>query len=135
MTKKKLEQIYYLKKELRMWQRRLSELQADIAISPQAPNGMPHSQTNNTDDPTQRKAMKLAEADAHIQRQIRRIEKATREIEQFITTIEDSEMRMLVEYRCIYNMHWDEISNKAGYSERQCRRKYTDFIQTLKTKK
>ncbi|MCR4739159.1 MAG: hypothetical protein K5886_02730 [Lachnospiraceae bacterium] len=132
MTRKKLEKLYYLKKELRMWEKRKAELQADIALSLPSPDGMPHSRTNNIDNPTQRKAIKLAEADKHIQAQILRIKKATREIEQFIMTIDDPETRMIVEYRCVYNMHWDIIGDKAGYSERQCKRKYKALLDTLK---
>ena len=46
MTKRELEQIYLLHKELKMWQNRLSELEADIALSPKEMDGMPYSRTN-----------------------------------------------------------------------------------------
>lgn len=131
MTRKDLEQLYYLRKELKMWERRKAELQADIAMSLPSPDGIPYSRTNNIDNPTQRKAIKLAEADKHIQKQIRRIKKATKEIEKFIMTIEDPEMRMIVEYRCVYNMKWDKVGKIVGYSKRQCIRKYDKIIELI----
>ena len=44
-----------------MWQRRLAELQADIALSPTVMDGMPYTQTNSVGSPTEKKAIKLAE--------------------------------------------------------------------------
>lgn len=132
MTREKLESVYYLKKELRMWKRRLAEIQADIAQSPAAPDGMPYSRTNKTTDPTQKKAIQLSEADAHIKKQIKKIEKAEAEVERYIITIKDPILKLIVEYRCIYNMNWQEIGEDVGYTERHCRRKYKSFVKRLR---
>lgn len=130
MTRKDLEQIYFLRKELKMWEKRKAELQADIALSLPSPNGMPYSRTNNIDNPTQKKAIKLAETDKHIQAQICKIKKVTKEIEQFIMTIDDPEMRMIVEYRCIYNWTWEEIGREIGRDYSYSRRLYYDYLKT-----
>ncbi len=131
MTKEKLEQVYHLNKELKMWERRLSELEADIAISASAPTGMPYSKTNSTGNPTERKAMKLIEANRNIRKQIRKIEKAKCEVEQYILTLDDPELRMIIEYRCVYNLSWKAIGNILNWHRSTVEKKYLSFIKKL----
>lgn len=128
MTQEKLEQIYYLKKELKIWRRRLRELEADIALSSRPLDGMPFSKTNATGDPTQEKAIKLANAKKEIERQIDTIEITKAEIEKFILSIEDPEMRMILEYRCVYNLAWWKIGKKINLEQSTCRKKYREFL-------
>ena len=93
MTRKKLEQVYHLNKELKMWQHRLAELQADIALSPKVMDGMPYSKTNAVGSPTEEKAMRLAECAKVIEGKISEIQLALMEIEIFIASVDDSMMQ------------------------------------------
>lgn len=128
MTKKELESVYCLKKELRMWQERLSELQADIALSPKVLDGMPFQHTNETSNPTERKAIRLAEVSKVIDGKISEIQYTIAEIEKFIMQIDESEMRLIIEYRCVQCKTWEEIGDTLGYDRTTVSKKYDAYL-------
>ena len=133
MTRKDLEQVYYLNNKLKMWQRRLADLQADIALSPKVLDGMPYSKTNAVSSPTEIKALRIAELSRIIEGKISEIQVTLLDIEAFIVTIEDSLLRQIVEYRCCKLMQWKDIANKIGdgYTEEAVRQSYHRFVKTL----
>lgn len=133
MTRNDLEQVYHLKHELRMWQDRLAELQADIALSPKVMDGMPFQNTGVTSNPTERKAIKLSEVSKVIDGKICEIQYAIVEIECFIASIDDSIMRQIIEYRCVKCLEWKDIAAKLGpmYSEENARQMYHRFVSTI----
>lgn len=133
MTRKDLEQVYYLNNELKMWQRRLADLQADIALSPKVLDGMPYSKTNAVSSPTEIKAIRIAELSNIIEGKISEIQVTLMDIESFIVTIEDSLIRQIVEYRCCKLMKWQQIADRIGdgYTEEAVRQSYHRFVKTL----
>ncbi|HQB10979.1 MAG TPA: hypothetical protein PLW37_14035 [bacterium] len=133
MTRKDLEQVYYLNNELKMWQRRLADLQADIALSPKVLDGMPYSKTNAVSSPTEIKAIRIAELSNIIEGKISEIQVTLMDIEVFIVTIEDSLIRQIVEYRCCKLMKWQQIADRIGegYTEEAVRQSYHRFVKTL----
>ena len=133
MTRKKLEQVFHLNNELKMWQRRLAELQADIALSPKVMDGMPFSQTNAVGSPTEEKAIKLAEVAKVIEGKISEIQIALMEIEIFISSIDDSLTRQIVEYRCCKLKSWQEVADEIGegYTAESVRQTYHRFLKDM----
>lgn len=133
MTRKDLEQVYYLNNELKMWQRRLADLQADIALSPKVLDGMPYSKTNAVSSPTEIKAIRIAELSNIIEGKISEIQVTLMDIEASIVTIEDSLIRQIVEYRCCKLMKWQQIADRIGegYTEEAVRQSYHRFVKTL----
>ena len=133
MTRKDLEQVYYLNNELKMWQRRLADLQADIALSPKVMDGMPYSKTNTVSSPTEIKAIRIAELSNIIEGKISEIQVTLMDIEAFIVTIEDSLIRQIVEYRCCKLLKWQQIADRIGegYTEEAVRQSYHRFVKTL----
>ena len=133
MTRKKLEQVYHLNNELKMWQRRLAELQADIALSPKVLDGMPYTQTNGVGSPTEQKAMKLMEVSKVIEGKISEIQIAIADIEEHIILIEDSFIRQIVEYRCCMLMSWKDIATEigSGYTAESVRQSYHRYVNGL----
>lgn len=133
MTRKELESVYCLKKELRMWQDRLAELQADIALSPKVLDGMPFQHTNETSNPTERKAMRLAEVTKVIDGKISEIQWTIAEIECYIMSIDDSIMRQILEYRCVQCKDWNYVAAHIGskYTDENVRQMYHRFVQDI----
>lgn len=133
MTRKELESVFCLKKELRMWQERLAELQADIALSPKVLDGMPFQHTNDVSNPTEKKAIKLAEVAKVIEGKISEIQITLADIEEYITSVDDSIIRQIIEYRCVKCMEWKQIAFKLGdmYTDDNVRQMYHRFIATL----
>jgi len=133
MTRKELESVYCLKRELSMWQTRLAELQYDIALNPKSLDGMPFQHTNETSNPTERKAIKLAEVAKVIEGKICEIQITVADIEEFIFSIDDSITRQIVEYRCVKCKAWEEVSRMLGpgYTTESVRQTYHRFIECL----
>lgn len=133
MTRKELESVFCLKKELRMWQDRLVELQADIALSPKVLDGMPFQHTNSTSNPTEMKAIRLSEVAKVIEGKISEIQYTINEIEVFITSLDDSIMRQILEYRCIKLYNWNDVAARLGssYTDENVRQMYHRFVQDL----
>lgn len=130
MTRKELESVYYLKKELNMWQTRLAELQADIALSPKVLDGMPFQHTNSVSNPTAAKAERLAELGKVIDGKISELQWTIAEIELFIMEINDTEMRQIIEHRCVHCKSWENIGELLGYDRTTISKKYNAFINS-----
>lgn len=133
MTKKELEQVYFLRKELIMWQERLNELQADIALSPKVLDGMPYSKTNAVGSPTEQKAIKLAEVRKIVEGKMSEIQLAITDIEKYIASIDDSFIRQIIVYRCCRLMAWDDVAIALGngYTADSVRQTYHRFTADL----
>lgn len=133
MLKRDLEQIYWLQKELILWQERREELEADIAPPIKQLTGMPFSKTNATNAPTEEKAIKLAECCKAIDRKITEIQIAIAEVEKYILSIDDAYIRQILEYRCVKLMKWEEVAKKmgAGYTSEAVRTSYHRFVKNL----
>lgn len=131
MTRKELEQVYGLKKELSDWQRIRNNYELDIVPPIKNFDGMPFSQTFNISNPTEDKAIKLEEATRIIDGKIAEIQHAIREIELFIANIkDDSDIRRILIYRCINTLSWREVSREMGegYTEDACRKAYIRYL-------
>lgn len=135
MTREKLEEVYLLNKELEMWKQRRNDIHMSINSQVKILDGMPHSQTNVVKKPVEDAAIRistdLARIDKRISEQIRMIEAAKAEVEEFIMTISKPILRMIVEYRCIQNLTWKMIGRKVGYDASAARRKYMKFLYSL----
>lgn len=133
MTKKELEQVYYLKQELIMWQDRRKKIQASISVSRKAYDGMPHSKTNKTSSQTESKAIKLFEVNKRIQDKANEIQVAIAEIEDYILSVDDSLNRQIIEYRCCQLKTWEEIAGIIGngYTADAVRQTYHRFTKKL----
>lgn len=114
MTRKDLEKVYFLKRELKMWEKRLEELYADISQDTVSPDGMPYSKTNKVSSPTESKAIQIADHIDLIRGKQAEIRMAIREVEAFIVGIEDPLIRQIVELRCAFCMTWEEVADRVG---------------------
>ena len=128
MTREELESIYWLKKELNMWEKKLEEYNAELKPSAKAIDGMPFSNTNLNSNPTERLAIYIADATEIIQSKKIEIEWTIRNAERYIMSVDNSEMRMILEYRCIQNKDWEEIGDELGYHRTTVSDKYRKFM-------
>ena len=131
MTRRDLEKVYYLKRELKMWERRYEELIADMSQDTVAPDGMPYSRTNKVSSPTESKAIQIADHAELIQNHKKKIQIAIREVETFISQIQDPFIRQIVELRCIELKSWTDVSYRIGQSAtpESVRKAYCRFIE------
>ena len=133
LTRTNLTRIYYLSRELEMWERRLEELEADIPPNSKPSDGMPHSTTNAAKSPTEDKAIRLAELTEKIKTRKAYIEAAKMEIESLIINMEDPILKLAIEYHCINLLSWKATATRIGGNQTPegLRKMYSRFFKTL----
>lgn len=131
ITRKELEKVYYLKKELQMWEKRYNELIADISTNTPSADGMPHSVTNNISSPTEDKAVRIADHIDSIHSKQVELERVVCTIEKYITTITDPIIAQILEYRCVQCLKWNDIAGKIGtpYTDSYLRKIYSEYLR------
>lgn len=123
MNKKDIEQIYFIEKELDMWQKELDSLREDGGLKSPLLDGMPKGK-NWISDPVGIKATKNADdkelktRKEHAEKQINnlmdKLVKKRLKIMDYIAEIEDSQMRMIIKLRCIDRLPWSLVARRIG---------------------
>lgn len=124
MTRKELSQIYFLTKELNMWEDRLHELRASSIVGATKITGMPRA-TGNSDTVYERARREMEIIEVIDVFRINILEKR-QQIERHIQTVDDSLIRMILEYRCCQLMTWEQVAAKigAGTTAESCRKMF-----------
>ena len=117
MTKKELSQLYYLKKEIKEQQKRLSELEALATSCTAKITGLPNG--NGISDKIANYATEIADLKSLLNR--------------FIDSVQDSKMRMILMLRYIQNLSWQKVAFAIGeHDEQYPRRKHNAFLKKCK---
>ena len=112
MTKRELEQVYYLSKEVDMWQKELERIQFRSVVRPPALTGLPGG--TMTSDNVGETASEIADIKAIIRGRILEIEIQRKNIMEYILTLEDSFMRQILFKRHVSLMGWVKIAGEVG---------------------
>ncbi len=109
MTVKELSQLYYLKREIEKDKQRLWELGLTASgLGAQNLTGMPRG--NGTETKLERNTNRKLELERIIKNKIERCEHERLRIEQYIASVEDSQMRLILTYRFIDNCSWKQVA-------------------------
>lgn len=93
MTREKLEKIYYLKKEIEMWNNELVEIEA----------------TGTESQPITSATIKK-----QIEHKHKECVEAVKEVLDYMDTLSDCVLRQIIYYRCIKCMTWNEVAARIG---------------------
>lgn len=110
ITRDELMQIYYLERELKMWEEKLEVLRSQVYTPPSSSGSRP----TTTSDKTGRLATDIADTSIVVEDILKRIRKATNDIYRAIESIDDSVLRQIVHYRCIELMSWIKVGRKMN---------------------
>ena len=111
-TKSELSQIFYLNKELQMWQREKERLDGKLGASSQPMNGLPHGY--GVGDPTGNLAQELAQCHLMISCKCVELQIQRNKIIRYIEELEDSVLRQIMFYRCVSCTSWYEVAREVG---------------------
>lgn len=111
MTRYEISQIYYLNKEIEMWQRVLNEMREGGLKSPKL-DGMPRGRVLT--DPTGEAASVRADIERVIETLLLRIQHERKRVYEYISTLDDSLMRQIIMYRCLSLCSWEETAACIG---------------------
>lgn len=105
MTKKDLQQIYYINREIKMWQNKLNSITEIGAVNI---TGVPGA--HNISDSVSDMAMQKSELQTIIAGKLAELKIKRREVMNFINGIDDSLMRQIIQCRFIDCMSWRQVS-------------------------
>lgn len=131
MTREKLQRVYHLNNEIKMWQRELEKLKGkSLAAAPATDStpsgGMPGDRVGNY-------VAQKADIEKIIEGQLEEVQLARTEILNFIHDIPDSLTRQIVFFRSCSLMSWSEIAKciSTDYPAENARQIYSRFIKQL----
>ncbi len=129
MTKKECDQLYYINKEIKMWEKELEKIKNKSYINSQKITGMPFVQ--GTSDKTAERAM-LEVAYEKIVNNIKTVASLKKmDIMNFIQSIESSSDRQIVFLRAASCLPWSIVADELGgdNTEDSVRMKYLRLFE------
>lgn len=130
MTREELKQIYYLNKEVKMWQKELERLQCMSLIKGQQITGMPH--VPGVSDKVGDLAATMADIEVIIRGKLAEIQMQRKRIIEYINSIDDSLLRQIIFLRNVSCMSWNQIANELGSNENCVKQIYSRHFRKNK---
>lgn len=112
MTKHELNQIYYLSKEIKIWEEEINKIKNQSYIKSPKLTGVPHGTEKS--DKVGDTAIKIFDLEKAIAQKLQEIQECKKQIMQYILSIDDSQTRMIFKMRCIDLYSWNKIAQKIG---------------------
>lgn len=136
MTKKTLKQYLYIKKEIKDLERRIKNLEkrsnivSDTVLSSE---GFPYTQhAVGISGVNEKKYTLLERYNIRLKVFKAKLEKMRDEVEEFIQTVDDSELRQILRYRYHDNYGWVKIMHLMDYeSESKAKMKVERFLEKI----
>ena len=115
MTKEELKQIYYINKEIIMWQKELDRLQCKSLVNGQEITDMPFG--NGTSDKVADLVVEIVDTKAVIKGKLAEIQIQRKKIIDYIEEIDDSLLRQVMFLRNVSCMSWNQVARELGSTE------------------
>jgi len=115
MTREELKQIYYINKEIKMWQRELDRLQCKSLIGRQNLDGLPKG--NGTSDKVADDVISRVEIEEIINGKLAEIQVQRKRIMNYINSQEDSLLRQIMFLRNVSCMNWNQVARELNSTE------------------
>lgn len=131
MTRKDFESIYWLRRNIIRWERKLEELDLSSGIKSASEfSAAPAYGTNATSDKVAQSAQRRAEVRDIIQKLKNAAEKKANEIYHYIEQInvDDPYIAAVIEERCINCRQWEEVADVLGGSGESHRKAYCRYM-------
>ena len=125
MNKKELSKYYYITLEIKDLEERIQEIQSTIIGSSKL-TGMPHG--SGKSDPVNKTAELLVTLKAKLERRKAEAMSKLIEIEEYISGIEDTELRLIFSKRYIELKQWEQIADELYLSVRTIHRKHSEYL-------
>lgn len=125
----------YLRQAYRLDQKISSDLEEvaslrEMSASVSSPQLTERVQTSkNTDAPFVPALEKIIDLEEHINKEVELLMELKKEIRAVITTVEDTDERMVLKYRYVHNYTWEQIGNELHADARTVRRWHGKALQ------
>ena len=130
MTKSDLEQIYYLNRELKMWETELERVRCKSLVGSPLPS---NSHGSGVSDKVADRAERIIELENRIIAKRDEIQRLRDEAVEYIYSIPDSLTRQIIYYRCVSLMSWCRVAYEVGgyNTAESVRQIYSRFMRDL----
>ena len=126
MNRKELSKYYHLTMEIKDLEEKIKELDLTLISSPIL-TGMPHS--NKISNPTEQKSILTLTLKRKLEKRKEKALNELNKIEDYISSIEDTEIRQIFSKRYIQLKKWEEIAQEMFMSERNIYRKHSKYLK------
>ena len=130
MTLEESKQIHYIIKEIGVLQKELAELRMKNPYKQNIVTDMPRGGRSCSD--LSDYANEVMELEDMLNYSLRKLQRERKKFEQFLTTVDNSEMRLILRLRCINNMGWFDIGTELNMDRRTASRKFYKFFKEQK---
>ena len=132
MTKAELEQIYYLNRELKLWETELERVRCKSLVGSPLPG---NSHGSGVSDKVADRAERIIELENRIIAKRDEIQRLRDEAVEYIYSIPDSLTRQIIYYRCVSLMSWRRVAYEVGgnNTEESVKKIYYRFLGKQKS--
>lgn len=123
MTKEELKQIYYLNKEIKMWQKELDRIQCRSLVRSQIITNMPR--VSNNSDSIGDLVTEVVDIQRIIEGKLLEIQFQRKKIITYINSIDDSLLRQVMFLRNVSCMNWNQVANELNSTENCVKQMYS----------
>ena len=127
MTIEEINSIYYINKEIARLQEELYTLKNKNFFKSNNLTGMPKG--NFEADVFVDYAEDVRTLESMLQYTLKKLQAERKKIEDFLNTVEDAELRLIIRLRAVNNMKWEEIGEELGVDRRTASRKFLNYFQ------
>ena len=127
MTVKEINHLYYINKEIEQMQRELNDLKTQNFYKSNVLTGMPKG--NSEYDVFSDYAEDVKTLEDMLQYNLKKLQIERKKIEEFLSSIEDVELRLIIRLRAVNNMKWEEIGAQLGMDRTTASKKFYKFFK------
>jgi len=127
LTKEELKQIYYINKEIAMWQKELDAVECKSIVKGQTITGMPFS--GGISDPTFNFVAEREKYRKIIDGKLAEIQITRARIMDYICNIDDSLLRQIMFFRNVSCMNWNQVARELGKTETCVKKIYSRHFE------
>lgn len=124
---KNYNKLYYLKIEIEDLKKEIENL---TVLSSSKVSDMPKG--SGISNPTEQYLIKKQRLIEKLNKNLEKYIDELTEMEEFISNIEDEEIRLIARYRFINNLKWERIGMKMNYDKSVCYRKLKKYLERIK---
>lgn len=127
MTVEEINSIYYINKEIEQIQKELYDLKTKNFYKSNILTGMPKGNSEHDIFSDYAEDIKTLEDMLHYN--LKKLQMERKKMEEFLSSIEDVELRLIVRLRAVNNMKWEEIGAELGMERTTVSKKFYRFFR------
>lgn len=127
MTEKQLNNLYYIKKRIKKLKYRIAELERELGIGGQNLTGMPHG--SSVSNPIEALIIKKSALEGDLQKELANALDEERKIRNFMSSVDDEEIKIIIELRFINFMKWADIGAELDNDRTTPHKKLKKFLE------